>query len=64
MHTTNDDEPGVFCFFHICGFGFVCPCLCKDVGLLNFLALEVGVWMNILQCLVKLGAMLLVSRVG
>ncbi len=19
MHTTNDDEPGVFCFFHFCG---------------------------------------------
>jgi hypothetical protein len=47
---TNDDELGCF----------VCCCLCKDVGLLNFLALEVGVWTNILQCLVKMGAMLLV----
>jgi hypothetical protein len=57
---TNDDELGCFVLSFV-WFGFVCCCLCKDVGLLNFLALEVGVWTNILQCLVKMGAMLLVS---
>ncbi len=58
MHTTNDVSQGVL-FLLFLWFGFVCCCLCKDVGLLNLLALEVGVWTNILQCLVKMGAYLI-----